>query len=137
MNVIAITGNICKDLELNYTKNNKSVLENTLAVNKGIKNDDGTYDVDFINFVCFEKKADYLKNYAKKGNKLEITGKLRTDNWKDDEGKNHNKVYVVADSVKILTSNREAEKKELDERDLKTKTEVQQQFEYTEEELPF
>ena len=132
MNVIALTGNICRDLELTYTKNNKSVLENTLAVNKGIKNEDGTYDVDFINFVCFEKKADYLKNYAKKGNKLEITGKLRSDSWKDDEGKSHYKVYIVADSVKILTSNKEA-----DEKNLRTKTEVQQQFEYTEEELPF
>lgn len=110
MNVIAITGNICKDLELKYTKNNKSVLQNTLAVSKGIKNEDGTYDVDFIDFVCFEKKADYLKEYAKKGNKLEITGKLRSDNWKDDEGKSHSRLYVVADSLKILTSNNKPKK---------------------------
>ncbi len=112
MNVIAITGNICKDLELKYTKNNKSVLQNTLAVSKGIKNEDGTYDVDFIDFVCFEKKADYLKEYAKKGNKLEITGKLRSDNWKDDEGKSHSKLYVVADSLKILTSNNKPKKED-------------------------
>ena len=104
MNVIAITGNVCKDLELTYTKNNKAVLENTLAVNKGIKNADGNYDSDFINFVCFEKKAEYLKNYAKKGSKLEINGKLRTDNWKDEQGNYHNKVYVVADAVKIISS---------------------------------
>ena len=38
MNIIAITGNLCKDLELRYTGNNKSVMENTLAVRKGIKN---------------------------------------------------------------------------------------------------
>ncbi len=142
MNVIAITGNMCKEPTLSYTKNNKSVLENTLAVNKGIKNDDGTYDVDFINFVCFEKKADYLKNYAKKGSKLEITGKLRTDNWKDEEGKSHNKVYVVADAVKILSSiskSNEEESKDIPVDDLSIKTEFDagQQITIDDEDLPF
>lgn len=105
MNVIALTGNLCKDLELRYTKNSKAVLENTLGVTKGLKNQEtGLYESDFIDFVCFEKKADYLSQYAKKGDKIEITGKLRTDNWKDEEGKSHSKVYVVADTIKILTS---------------------------------
>lgn len=106
MNVIAITGNLCKDIELRYTKNNKSVVDNTIAVAKGIKNSDGEYETDFIEFVCFEKKADYLSQYAKKGDKIEIAGKLRVDNWKDEEGKNHSRTYVVADSLKILTSSK-------------------------------
>lgn len=104
MNVIAITGNLCKDLKLEYTKNNKEVLENTIAVQKGIKNKDGVYESDFIDFVVFEKKALYLSEYAKKGDKVEITGKLRVDNWRDDNGEYHTRTYVVADSVNILTS---------------------------------
>jgi single-strand DNA-binding protein len=96
---------LCNDLELRYTKNGKSVLENTLGVKKGLKDKDtGYYESDFIDFVCFEKKADYLNTYAKKGDKVAITGKLRVDNWKDEEGKNHSKTYVVADSLEILTS---------------------------------
>lgn len=104
MNVIAITGNLCKDLKLEYTKNNKEVLENTIAVQKGIKNKDGVYESDFIDFVVFEKKALYLSEYAKKGDKVEITGKLRVDNWRDDNGEYHTRTYVVADSINILTS---------------------------------
>lgn len=104
MNVIAITGNLCKDLKLEYTKNNKEVLENTIAVQKGIKNKDGVYESDFIDFVVFEKKALYLNEYAKKGDKVEITGKLRVDNWRDDNGEYHTRTYVVADSINILTS---------------------------------
>ena len=110
MNVIAMTGNLVKDLEIKYTGNNKPVLENTLAVSKGIKKDDGTYDVDFIDFVCFERKADYLKNYAKKGNKVEVTGKLRIDNWKDKDGNTKSRAYVVADTINILSSQKRAEK---------------------------
>ena len=71
--------------EVIVTKNGKEVLTNTIAVAKGLKNEKtGKYETDFIEFVCFEKKANYLKQYATKGSKLEITGKLRVDNWKDE-----------------------------------------------------
>lgn len=104
MNIISLTGNLCRDMEVKYTKNNKSYLENTLGVRKEKKDDDGQYESDFIDIVCFEKKADYLKEYAKKGDKIEIVGKLRVDSWKDDKGESHTRAYVVADKVGILTS---------------------------------
>lgn len=126
MNVIAVTGNICKDLKLEYTKNGKEVLTNTIAVPKGLKNEKtGQYETDFIEFVCFEKKANYINQYATKGSKVEITGKLRVDSWKDDEGKNHSRTYIVADSINILS------KKD------KEKTQSEALLEITEEDLPF
>ena len=103
MNLIALTGNLCKDVELKYTKNNKRYSENTIAVQKGNKNKDGEYETDFIDFVVFEQKAEYLNSYAKKGNKIEINGKLRVDNWKDDKGEYHTRSYVVGDNIKILS----------------------------------
>lgn len=113
MNMIALTGNICKDLELKYTKNNKEVLSNTIAVRKGLKDKEtGNYESDFIEFVCFEKKANYLNEYAKKGDKIEIVGKIRIDNWTDGNGVYHNKFYVVADDLQILTSRVKSKKDE-------------------------
>ena len=112
MNVICITGNICKDVEIKYTKNNKGFVENTLGVAKEKKKEDGTKESDFIDFVAFEKKADYLGNYAKKGDKLEINGKLRVDTWKDENQESHRRTYVVGDAVKILTSRQKKKKNE-------------------------
>lgn len=89
------------------------VVENTLGVVKEKKNDDGTSMSDFIDFVVFEKKAEYLKNYANKGDKIEIVGKLRVDTWKDDNGNYKTRTYVVADKIKILTS-KPKEKKEIE-----------------------
>lgn len=117
MNVIAITGNLCKDIELKYTKNNKGYVENTLGVRKEKKDENGKYESDFIDFVCFEKKAEFLNDYSKKGDKIEITGKLRVDSWKDEEGKSHTRTYVVADKLNILTArntNKKVEEKEFD-----------------------
>lgn len=104
MNVIAITGNLCNDIELRYTANNKGYVENTVAVRKEKKDENGNYESDFINFVAFEKKAEYLGRYAKKGNKVEVVGKLRVDTWKDKEGNSKSRTYVVADKVQLLTS---------------------------------
>lgn len=126
MNVIAITGNLCKDIELKYTKNNKGYVENTLGVRKEKKDENGKYESDFIDFVCFEKKAEFLKSYAKKGDKLEINGKLRVDSWKDQEGNTHSRTYVVADKLNILTS-----------RNSNIKNEPKSILDITDEDLPF
>lgn len=90
------------------------VVENTLGVVKEKKNEDGTLMSDFIDFVVFEKKAEYLKNYAKKGDKIEIVGKLRVDTWKDEQGNYKTRTYVVGDKIKILTSRPKEEKKEIE-----------------------
>ena len=111
MNIIAITGNLCKDLELRYTGNNKSVMENTLAVRKGIKNKEtGVYDCDFIDFVCFEKKANY-----------------------------HKRTYIVADSINILSSKPKEEKNPYEDfgNSIKTDFDKTEQIKIEESDLPF
>lgn len=103
MNRICLTGNMVKDIKMEYTKNNKNYVQNTIAVRKDKKDDEGNYLSDFIDFVVFEKKADFLNTYAKKGDKIEIEGKLRVDSWEDEKGY-HIRNYVVCDKINILTS---------------------------------
>lgn len=130
MNRIVLSGNLCKDIELKKTKSDKSYTENTIAVRKNRKDKDGNYSSDFIDFVCFETISKYLKDYSKKGDKIELEGQLRVDNWKDDEGKSHTKVYVVVDRLNILTARNTNEK-------VKDKEPVQMPFEITDDDLPF
>lgn len=91
-------------MKIAYTKNGKAYLENTIGVSKEKKDEQGNKESDFINFVAFEKKAEYLNQYAKKGDKVEVVGKLRVDAWKDEQGNYNTRTYVVADKVQILTS---------------------------------
>lgn len=135
MNVICLTGRITKDIKLEYTKNSKCYVQNTIAVRKDKKDEEGNYLSDFIDFVAFEKKGEYLNQYAKKGDKIEINGKLRADTWKDDNGTFHSRNYIVADKVNILAS--AIKKEENPYEDMSIKTEQQQQFEITDEDLPF
>lgn len=138
MNRICLTGNMVKDIEVKYTKNGKNYVENTIAVRKEKKDEEGNYESDFINFVTFEKKADYLNTYAKKGDKIEIEGKLRTDTWKDDKGEYHTKNYVVCDKINILTSRPKTPKEEDNPYvDMSIKVDADQSIEIDDDMLPF
>lgn len=139
MNRICLTGNMTKNIEIKYTKNGKGYVENTVAVRKDKKDEEGKYESDFINFVAFEKKAEYLNTYAKKGDKIEIEGKLRIDSWEDEKGY-HTRSYVVCDKINILTS-RPKMPIEVEEdnpyKDMSVKVEASQQFDIDDDMLPF
>jgi single-strand DNA-binding protein len=83
MNVLTITGNLTKDLELKKTNNGVSVVSGTIAVQRAFKGPNGEKGVDFIDFVAWDKKAEYLSQYAKKGDRLEISGRLESRKYTD------------------------------------------------------
>ena len=103
MNTIQLIGNLCKDVELRVTSSGKKILDNTIAVRKDKKNAKGEYESDFIKIVLFDNNAEFLKNYASKGTKIGINGKLRVDNYQDRDGNYRTDTYVIVDRIELLT----------------------------------
>lgn len=95
MNKVCITGRIANDLDMRQTTNGKSVMDISVAVNEG-KN-----ATTFIPVTVWEGSAKYLSDYAKKGTKIEVTGRIKVDSYEQD-GQKRKKVYVTAESVEIL-----------------------------------
>lgn len=77
MNVITLTGNSTKDIELTYGPSGTAFAKGTIAVRRDFKNQDGEYDTDFINFTSIGKISETLANYINKGDKFGITGRLQ------------------------------------------------------------
>ena len=101
MNRVVMVGRIVKDPEVKKTQSNKTVANFTVAINDKFNKD----KTDFINCVAWEKTADYLGNYVKKGNLIAVEGRISTRNYDAPDGK---KVYiteVVCDSVQGLERN--------------------------------
>lgn len=105
MNSINITGNICNDLELKSTQNGKSVLTFNVAVKRPYTKD----TTDFIPLVVWEKNAEFLHRYGKKGSKIAVSGKLTTRKYQDKEGNNRTAFEVVCDSVELMDSKNDAQ----------------------------
>lgn len=84
MNIIALTGNAVKDVEITYTQAGKAIGKGTIAVRRDFKNQQGEYQSDFINFTAFGKTAEIMANHIRKGDKFGINGRLQIDTYDKD-----------------------------------------------------
>lgn len=102
MNKVILLGNLCKDIEVRYTKNNKMVVSNTLAVKNDYKNANGDYDTQFINVIFWDTKAENISKYAKKGSQLLIEGRLNVRSYEKPDSTKEYITEVEAVKVRIF-----------------------------------
>lgn len=114
MNNISLIGRLTSDPELNYTTTNKACTKFNIAVNR-MKKD----EVDFINCEAWEKQAELIAEYCKKGDKIGITGMLRIDVVEKDSKKTNYSKIVVLSSDFISDK---SQKKNIEKSDEKKKT---------------
>lgn len=104
MNTIQITGRLTADPECKHTQNGVAVCSYTLAV-KRPKVKDVT---DFLPVVSWRQGAEYLCQYAHKGDMIAATGTLTARKWQDKDGNNRVSYEVQTDTVEILSPRRES-----------------------------
>ena len=98
MNKAILIGRLTKDPELITTPTGRNVCQFSVAVSRNFTNANGEREADFINCVVWDKQAENLVKYQKKGNQIAVEGRIQTRNYDDKDGK---KVYVT----EILASN--------------------------------
>lgn len=106
MNKCIITGRIANDLELRATNTGKSICEFRLATNRPA-NKDGERVADFINCRVWNKTAENLVKYQKKGNLIAVFGRMQVDTYQDKDGKNKYNNYVLVEELEFLESKKE------------------------------
>ena len=107
MNIITLTGNATKDIELKYTPNGKAVANGSIAVRRDFKNQHGEYETDFFNLVILGKTAEIMANYIKKGDKFGVTGRLQNRTWEKDNGEKQYFTEVVVNGFDFPYKQRE------------------------------
>ena len=100
MNVVSLIGRLVKDLDLRYTQSGKAVATGTLAVNRRFKNASGENEADFINIQIWDKGAENLANFTRKGSQIGVNGRIQTRNYENKEGA---RVYVTEIVVENFT----------------------------------
>ena len=107
MNKSILIGRITKDPELRTTPNNRSVCQFTIAVNRTYTNEEGKREADFINCVVWDKQAENLAMYQKKGNQIAVEGRIQTRNYDDNSGKKVYVTEVLANNVSYLDTKKD------------------------------
>lgn len=97
MNKIILTGNIAND-----NKSTDKIVRNSIAVRRDFKNESGEYDTDFFDIIAYGHQAYYMKNYVKKGDKVEICGRMQIRQYQTQDGINRKAYEVILDSISTL-----------------------------------
>lgn len=90
MNKAFITGNIAKDLEVKRTNSGKSYLRIIVASRRDKDH------ADFISCVAWEKRAEVIAQYFKKGDQIILGGSIRVEEFEGQNGKQY-QTYVLID----------------------------------------
>ena len=104
MNKIMLIGRLTKDPELRYTQGGTAVANFTLAVNRRFTNQNGEREADFINCVAWNKSAEFVANYFKKGQQMALEGRLMVSSYDGNDGQRHWKTEVVAEQIEFVGS---------------------------------
>lgn len=104
MNKVHLIGNLTKEPELRYTKQNTPVASYTIAINTRYGEQQQT---EFINISSWGKSGEFVSKYFKKGQPIAITGRLKNRNYEDSNGVKHYSMEVVTEDIEFVGSRKE------------------------------
>lgn len=104
-NYVSLVGNVGQTPELKHTSNGKAYLNVSLAVNKTYKDKDGDKKTvtNWFNFTLWEKQAEVMSKYIKKGTQLGIDAELYTRK-RDVEGTEISCMELKVNGLELLSS---------------------------------
>ena len=110
MNKVILMGRLTKDPEVRYTQaTNTMVTSFTLAVNRRFVKQGEERQADFINIVAWNKTAEFVSKYFKKGQQVGIIGRIQTRNYDDEQGIKHYVTEIIAEEVYFAGDKKDAE----------------------------
>ena len=104
MNIVILTGRLTRDPELKYTQSGKAFARFSLAVQQNFKNEKGEYNADFINCTAWDKKAETIGEYLRKGSNVGVQGRLSVRSYEDENKQKRTMTEVVVESFEFLES---------------------------------
>lgn len=104
LNRCTFMGNLTRDPELKYTPKGTAVCNFGLAINeRWTDNGEKKESTTFLDFVAFNKQAETIAQYMKKGRPLYVESKAQLDQWDDKQtGSKRSKVNFVVKEFQFL-----------------------------------
>jgi single-strand DNA-binding protein len=107
VNKVILLGNVGKDPEIRSTAGGMTVASFSLATAERQKDAQGNWTdkTEWHNLVCFQRTAEVVRDYVKKGTQLFIEGRLQTRSWDDKEsGQKRYKTEILVNELTLLGS---------------------------------
>ena len=104
INTVTIVGNLVREVELKYLPTGTALGTFSVAVNKYGKDASGntTQKVSYIDCKAWGRSAEFLSQYAQKGNKIVVHGELEQETWTAKDGGKRNRIVINAKDVELM-----------------------------------
>lgn len=103
INHVSLQGRFTKDPELNHSSNNISYVRFTIAWSEKLKTVENKC---FLNCIAFNKHAEFVCNYFKKGDMAIVEGKLITNCYEELTGTKKYSTELKLDGIHFCSSNK-------------------------------
>ena len=106
INKVILVGNLGQDPDTRYMPNGNPVTNITVATTKNWKDRETGENRDRTEWhrvVFFNRLAEIVNEYLRKGSKVYLEGELRTRQWERD-GQKHYTTEIVANEMQMLDS---------------------------------
>ena len=100
MNQVTLIGRLTKDPELKYTQGGKAFCKFNIAVTREFNRE----EADFIGCVAWDKRAETIAEYLRKGRRIAIQGRLNVRSY-EQNGENKWITEVIVDKFDFIDTN--------------------------------
>jgi single-strand DNA-binding protein len=110
VNKVILLGNVGKDPEIRSTPGGVMVANFTLATSDRAKDQQGNWQdkTEWHSLVAFNRTAEIIRDYVKKGSKLYVEGKLQTSSWDDKTtGAKKYRTEIIVNDLSLLSGREE------------------------------
>lgn len=112
VNKVFLLGNVGKDPEIRSTAGGMTVASFSLATADRQKDPQGNWTdkTEWHNLVCFQRTAEIVRDYVKKGSQVFVEGKIQTRSWDDKaSGEKKYKTEILVNDLSLLGGRQGAE----------------------------
>ena len=106
-NKVILAGNLTRDPELRYTPKGTAIASFGLAINRKWKSETGESkeEVTFVDIEAWDRQAEVIAQYFKKGRPILVEGRLKFDQWEDkNTHQKQSKLRVRLESFSFIDS---------------------------------
>jgi len=106
VNKVILVGHVGQDPEVKYTASGVPVAKVSLATNERFKdrNEQWQDRTEWHSIVAWQRLAEIVGEYVRKGSKLYVEGKLQTSTWEDKQTREKRyRTEIVAREILLLS----------------------------------
>ncbi|MCG2633989.1 MAG: single-stranded DNA-binding protein [Gammaproteobacteria bacterium] len=105
INKVILVGNLGKDPEIRYTQSGSPIANITVATSESWKDKqtgEKREQTEWHRVVFFNRLAEIVEQYLRKGSQIYVEGRLQTRKWQDKDGADRYTTEIVGSEMQML-----------------------------------